>query len=115
MELRTRFIQEVRKIENYERNFIFFLKLFFSFLYFILAPLEKDIYSLSASELAVLPKAPTDLEDAMNHLEKDHKFLTEGGVFPPDLIEVWIERKREEIDTWRKLITPYEFHQYLDC
>jgi len=80
-----------------------------------IAPLEKDIYSLSASELALLPKAPRDLEDAMNHLEKDHKFLTEGGVFPPDLIEVWLEKKREEIDTWRKLITPYEFHQYLDC
>ena len=80
------------------------------------APLEKDIYSLSHSELEALPKAPKDLEDALNHLEADHKWLTVGNVFTSDLIETWISRKREtEIQPWRKVITPFEFHQYIDC
>jgi len=79
-------------------------------------PLDRDIYSLSNAELANIPKAPADLADAIDSLEKDHEYLLRGNVFTKDLIEVWIERKREfEIDVSRKLTTPWEFHQYLDC
>jgi glutamine synthetase len=78
------------------------------------APLEKDIYALSADELANVPKAPTDLSEAIDSLERDHQFLTAGDVFTGDLIETWISRKREfEINPSRKLITPFEIHQYL--
>jgi len=79
-------------------------------------PLEKDIYTLSPEELSGIPKAPGSLEEAINALEADHKFLTDGDVFTKDLIETWISRKREyEIDVARKLPTPWEFHQYVDC
>lgn len=83
--------------------------------YPIKGPLEKDIYSLSKEELAGIPKAPKDLEDALDHLENNHKWLTQGNVFTSDLIDTWISLKREEVNTWRKLVTPYEFHQYIDC
>jgi len=56
------------------------------------------------------------LPDAIEHLEKDHEFLTKGNVFTKDLLEMWIARKKEaEIDPYRKLITPFEFHAYFDC
>jgi len=79
-------------------------------------PLDKDIYSLSAAELDKIPKAPADLADAIENLEKDHKFLTYGNVFTPDMIEMWIERKKQyEVDVVRKLPTAFDFQQYFDC
>jgi glutamine synthetase len=52
----------------------------------------------------------------MNALEKDHKFLTEGDVFTEDLIETWIQWKREkEIDEIALRPHPHEFHLYYDA
>ena len=43
------------------------------------------------------------------------KFLLEGGVFTPDVIETWISFKREnEIDPLRLRPHPYEFALYYD-
>ena len=48
-------------------------------------------------------------------LEVDHDYLLEGGVFTPDLIETWIEYKREnEIDPIRLRPHPHEFAMYYD-
>jgi len=48
-------------------------------------------------------------------LEKDHKFLLKGDVFTQDVIDVWIEYKREkEIDPVRLRPHPYEFYLYFD-
>ena len=48
-------------------------------------------------------------------LEADHDFLNAGGVFTDDLIETWIEYKREnEIDALRLRPHPYEFALYYD-
>ncbi len=38
---------------------------------------------------------PTSLNAVLDSLEADHDFLLEGGVFTSDLIETWIEYKRE--------------------
>ena len=38
---------------------------------------------------------PGSLEDALDALEADHEFLLAGGVFTEDLIETWIDYKRE--------------------
>jgi len=79
-------------------------------------PLDKDIYAISPAELEYIPKAPNDLADAIDNLQRDHEWLLRGGVFTPDLIDVWIQRKREfEIDVARKLVTPWDISQYLDC
>jgi glutamine synthetase len=78
-------------------------------------PMDVDVYELSKEELAQTKQAPGSLEEAMNALEKDHKFLTEGDVFSEDLIEMWIQWKREkEIDEMALRPHPHEFHLYYD-
>ena len=78
-------------------------------------PLDRDIYEMSPEELAKYKHTPGSLDEAIDALEDDHKFLTEGGVFTDDLVESWVKWKREE-----ELIPlhlrphPYEFHLYYD-
>jgi glutamine synthetase len=78
-------------------------------------PLDKDIYALSPAELSKVPSVPGSLEGALNALESDHEFLTKGDVFTQDVIETWIEYKRnKEIDSVRLRPHPYEFKLYFD-
>jgi glutamine synthetase len=80
------------------------------------APLDKDLYELPPDEAAEVPTVPGSLDAVLNNLEVDHAFLTEGGVFTPDLIETWIDYKRtREIDAVRLRPTPHEFEMYFDC
>ena len=78
-------------------------------------PLDRDIYEMTKEELAETPVTPGSLEEAINALEKDHKFLLEGGVFTPDLIDAWVIWKKEkEIDEMHLRPHPHEFHLYYD-
>jgi glutamine synthetase len=78
-------------------------------------PLDKDIYDLEPEELAKVPKAPGSLDEALNHLERDHEFLLQGDVFTRDVISTWIWYKREkEVDAIRLRPHPYEFALYYD-
>jgi glutamine synthetase len=78
-------------------------------------PLDKDIYSLSPEELKGVHHVPGSLNDALIALEQDHEFLLKGDVFTRDLVETWIEYKRErEVDPVRLRPVPYEFHLYYD-
>jgi len=78
-------------------------------------PFEKDTYTLSAKESKKLRTVPGSLEQAVNALEKDHKFLLKGGVFTQDVIDVWINYKRtKEIDEIRLRPHPHEFYLYFD-
>jgi len=79
------------------------------------APVDKDIYELEGAEAAAIPQVPGSLDAALNALEKDHAFLTKGGVFTDDLIETWIAFKRkEEVDYVRLRPHPAEFELYYD-
>lgn len=79
-------------------------------------PLDTNIYELSKEDLAKIPSVPGSLGEALSNLEKDHKFLLEGGVFTPDFVETWIDYKRaKEVDPVRLRPVPYEFHLYFDC
>ena len=79
-------------------------------------PLDKDIYGLSPEELAEVPSTPGSLEEALKALEEDHEFLLKGDVFTEDVIEMWINYKREnEVDPMRMRPTPWEFALYFDC
>ena len=52
----------------------------------------------------------------IDRLEDDHEYLTEGGVFTPDLIETWISYKRNyELAPYNLHPTPYEFALYYDA
>jgi glutamine synthetase len=78
-------------------------------------PLDKNSYELTDEETKRIPTVPSSLEEAINALEKDHKFLLRGDVFTKDVIETWIEYKREkEIDAVRLRPHPYEFYLYFD-
>ena len=61
-------------------------------------PVDKDIYELPPDEMAEIDQVPTSLGAVLDNLERDHDFLTAGGVFTPDLIETWIDYKRTERD-----------------
>ena len=77
--------------------------------------LDRDIYDMTAAELADTPKTPGSLEEAITALEKDHAFLLAGDVFTPDLIEAWITWKRDkELDEIHLRPHPHEFHLYYD-
>ena len=61
------------------------------------------------------PQAPTQLSAVINRLEEDHEYLTEGGVLTSDLIETWINFKRDnEILRFQIRPHPYEFALYYD-
>ena len=78
-------------------------------------PLDKDIYSLGPEELAKVPSVPASLEGALDALEADHEFLLKGDVFTQDVIDVWLEYKREsEVDELRLRPHPYEYALYFD-
>ncbi len=78
-------------------------------------PLDKDIYALGPEELAKVPSTPGSLEGALNALEADHEFLLKGDVFTQDVIDVWIEYKREnEINELNLRPHPVEFALYYD-
>ncbi|MCG3172256.1 MAG: Glutamine synthetase [Myxococcota bacterium] len=79
-------------------------------------PLDKDIYSLSPEELKSVPKCPGALDEALSNLEKAHGFALKGDVITQDLIDMWLEYKREkEVDAVRLRPHPMEYHLYYDC
>ena len=48
----------------------------------------------------------------MQNLDKDRKFLTEGGVFTDDQIDAYIELKFQEIYNFEHTPHPIEFEMY---
>jgi glutamine synthetase len=79
------------------------------------APLDRDLYDLPPEELAKVPQVPGSLPEVLDALEADHEFLLAGGVFTPDVIETWVEYKREnEVDALRLRPHPWEFYLYYD-
>jgi glutamine synthetase len=79
------------------------------------APVDKDLYELPPDELASVAQVPGSLEEVLVHLENDHEYLLDGGVFTQDVIDTWIEYKRaNEVDPIRLRPHPYEFQLYYD-
>ena len=79
------------------------------------APLDRDLYDLPPEELAKVPQVPGSLPEVLDALEADHEYLLAGGVFTPDVIETWIDYKREnEVDALRLRPHPWEFYLYYD-
>ena len=78
-------------------------------------PLDKDIFELSKEELSHVPSVPGSLAGSLQALEKDHAFLTKGGVFTKDFIDIWIDYKMtKEVTPVNMRPHPYEFHLYYD-
>jgi glutamine synthetase len=78
-------------------------------------PMDKDIYSMGREELSNIPTLPGSLDEALDALEGDHDFMLKGDVFTQDLIDTWIDYKREnDIASLRLRPHPYEFEMYYD-
>jgi glutamine synthetase len=77
------------------------------------APVDKDLYELPPEEAKNIPQVPGSLEEVLQALEADHDYLLQGDVFTKDLIETWIDYKREkEIKPFAQRPHPYEFELY---
>ncbi len=78
--------------------------------------IDEDIYELMHKENApAIKSTPGSLEEALDALEMDYKFLLRDGVFTEDLIRVWLKYKREkEVDYIRLRPHPGEFSLYYD-
>jgi glutamine synthetase len=77
-------------------------------------PLDVNLYELPVEQLAEIPKVPSSLDEALDALEADHEFLEEGDVFTEDLIETYVEFRREQSDKVKIRPHPYEFPMYFD-
>jgi glutamine synthetase len=77
------------------------------------APVDKDLYELPPEEAKNIPQVPGSLEEVLKALEADHEYLLAGDVFTKDLIETWIDYKREkEIKQFAQRPHPFEFELY---
>lgn len=77
-------------------------------------PYDFNLYSLPEEEKKKIKSLPKTLDEALDALEKDHAFLTEGNVFPERLIEIWLKNKRAEARRHNQMPTPMEFDMYYD-
>lgn len=80
-----------------------------------MGPFDKDVLELTPEEASKIKSLPSSLESALTALEEDHEFLLKGNVFPKELINNWIERKRKQEDIQVRLRPhPYEMFLYFD-
>jgi glutamine synthetase len=77
-------------------------------------PFDKNIYELSDEEKATIRSVPGSLDEALNALENDYEFLTQGGVFTKAFIDNFVEMKRAEARAVAVRVHPYEFGLYYD-
>ena len=75
-------------------------------------PVDKNLYDLPPEERKKVPNVCASLDEALAHLEKDRAFLTKGGVFDDDLLDAYIELKKEEVQRFRMTTHPVEFDMY---
>ncbi|GCE02919.1 type I glutamate--ammonia ligase [Dictyobacter aurantiacus] len=78
-------------------------------------PVDKDLYSMSKEELREISSVPGSLDESLKALENDHAFLLEGGVFTSDVLEKYVDLKREQADQVRLRPNPIEFSMYYDA
>ena len=58
-------------------------------------PLDRDLYDLEPEELDTIDSTPASLAESLDALEDDHEYLLKGDVITQDVIDTWIDYKRE--------------------
>ena len=76
------------------------------------APMDKNLYDLPPEELKNVPSVAVSLKEALDALDADRAFLKKGGVFSDDLIDSFLEIKREEVREYDRTPHPLEFRMY---
>jgi len=78
-------------------------------------PSDQDLYAMPEDEVKNIPTVCGSLREAMESLDVDRKFLTEGSVFTDDQIDAYIALKFEEIYKLEHTPHPIEFEMYYSC
>ncbi|NOY73758.1 MAG: glutamate--ammonia ligase [Gammaproteobacteria bacterium] len=74
--------------------------------------MDKDLYDLPPEEEKAIPTVCSSLDQALEALDGDRDFLTQGGVFTDDMIDGYISLKMEEVTQLRMTTHPIEFDMY---
>jgi glutamine synthetase len=78
-------------------------------------PIDKDLYDLEPEEKHEIKNTPGSLNEVLDALQADHQFLLQGSVFTQDVIDTWIDYKRNrEAEQIALRPHPYEFYLYYD-
>ncbi len=75
-------------------------------------PYDFNLFDLSDEEKKKITGLPSGLSEALDELEKDHDYLTAGGVFPERLLTQLIKRLRKDNEEIMKIPHPAEFAKY---
>lgn len=78
-------------------------------------PFDKNIYELPDEEKKEIRSVPGTLDEALDALEADYEFLTEGGVFTKEFIDNYVAVKRSEAKAVAIRVHPHEYGLYFDC
>lgn len=74
--------------------------------------MDMNLFELSAAEQKKVKFVPSSLDEAFTALEKDHDFLTAGGVFTEDFLDNFVSMKRDQMNQVRLRPHPHEFSLY---
>ena len=74
--------------------------------------MDKNLYDLPPEEALDIPTVCHSFDQALEALDQDRAFLTQGGVFTDDMIDGYIELKMEEVTRLRMTTHPVEFDMY---
>lgn len=79
-------------------------------------PIDQNIFAWTDEQRAGIKALPSSLNEALHALEVDHEFLTAGEVFSPEMIQQWVDHKRnQEYYAVRNRPHPYEMSLYFDA
>ena len=79
------------------------------------AAMDRNLYDASDEEMKSLPTVCSSLRQALDALEKDHTFLTQGGVFSKGMIESYIAMKMDEVKMYETSPHPVEYKLYFSA
>jgi glutamine synthetase len=79
------------------------------------AAMDRNLYDASDEEMKSLPTVCSSLRQALDALEKDHAFLTQGDVFSKGMIESYITMKMDEVKMYETSPHPVEYKLYFSA
>jgi glutamine synthetase len=74
--------------------------------------MDKDLYDLPPEELSQIPTVCGSLREALDALNDDRSYLTQGNVFTDDQIDAYIALKMEDVIRLEHTPAPVEFDMY---
>jgi glutamine synthetase len=74
--------------------------------------MDKDLYDLPPEEEKMIPQVCHAFDQALEALDSDREFLTQGGVFTNDAIDAYINLKMQDVTRLRMSTHPVEYDMY---